>query len=329
MKSTISTFLALSFWLFGCSTEDDAEVTASGTLEATEVTISAEATGRVLELHIEEGSNVPSGDTLMILDHTDYVLQLRHAEAALAVAEAQYAIARKGPREEDIQAAEQILRQSQAQLKNAEEDDRRMKELLEAQSVTRKQVDDAETRFLVAQAQFRNAQENYRKLKRGLRPEEVDAARAQRNQAKVQVEIIKKRISDCFISAPISGTVTHRFVEIGELVTLGSSVAKVANLDQMDLWIYVPEQEVAKIQLRQATEVQIDAYPEKVYSGRVVFISPDAEFTPKNIQTKDERVKLVFGVKIRVDNPDHELKSGIPADATIRLVAGGRRGEEK
>ncbi|MFQ5797476.1 MAG: HlyD family secretion protein [Bacteroidota bacterium] len=320
MKRIRILLMALSLGFLGCSPGDDEQVIASGTLEATEVTVSAEVTGKVLELRIEEGSNVASDDTLAILDYTDYVLQLRQAEAALGVADAHYRIAKKGPREEDIQAAEQLLRQSEAQLENAERDYGRMKELFEAQSITKKQLDDAETKYLVGQAQFRSARENYQKLKTGFRTEEVDAARAQRDQANAQVDLIKEKIADCFITVPIAGTVTHRFVEIGELVIVGSSVARVANLDQMNLWIYVPEQEVAKVQLNQPIDVRIDAYPEKSYAGQVVFISADAEFTPKNIQTKDERIKLVFGVKIKVENPGHELKSGLPADATIRFV---------
>ncbi len=328
MKRISCLLLGLTSLLFGCSAGREDPITASGTLEATEVTISAEVTGKVLERFIEEGSVVSAGDTMVILDHTEFLLQLRRADAALAAAEAQYAIARKGAREEDVQAAEQFLRQSEAQLRNAEEDHRRMEELFDAKSVTKKQLDDAETRFLVAQAQFRSAQENYHKLKKGLRPEEVDAARAQSDQAKAQVEIIKKKIADCFITAPIAGTVTHRFLEIGELVTAGSSVARLANLDRMDLWIYVPEEDVARVQLNQPVKVQIDAYPEKSYSGHVVFISPDAEFTPKNIQTKDERVKLVFGVKIKVENPDHELKSGLPADARIEFDNLSNRGKD-
>lgn len=306
MKQTRFLFMALVLGLMGCSSGDNEEITASGTLEATEVTVSAEVIGRVVELRYEEGSRIAAGDTLAVLDNTDYVLQLRQAEAALSAAEAQYRLALEGFRKEDILQAE-------ANFQTAEADYNRMKELLASQSVTQKQYDDAYARYVTAK-------QTYEKLTRGLRQEEIRAAQAHRDQVKAQVELIKNKIGDCFITAPIAGTATHRFVEAGEFVNVGSSVARIANLDQMDLWIYVPEPEVGKIQLQQLVDVQIDSFPDKTFAGRVVFISPEAEFTPKNIQTKDERVKLVFGVKIKVENPNHELKSGLPADATIRLV---------
>jgi HlyD family secretion protein len=116
----------------------------------------------------------------------------------------------------------------------------------------------------------------------------------------------------------VSGVVTHRPVEVGELVAPGGVVAVLSKLDRLHLTIYVTAVEMGRIRLVQEAEVRIDADPGRAFPGRVVYLSPEAEFTPRNVQTKEDRVKLVFGVKIEVDNPDGALKPGLPADATIR-----------
>jgi HlyD family secretion protein len=177
-------------------------------------------------------------------------------------------------------------------------------------TVSAKQFEDVQTRYTVAK-------QTYEKLKRGSRIEEIQMARARRDQASAQLLSLRKKFTDCVIAAPSAGTVTRRFVEPGEFVGMGVSIVRIANLSDMELMIYVPEGDLPFIRLGQTAEVKVDAFADRSFSGRVVFISPTAEFTPKNIQTKDERTKLVFGVKIKIANPDGALKAGIPADVTI------------
>ncbi|MGH2567060.1 MAG: HlyD family secretion protein, partial [Bacteroidota bacterium] len=278
-------------------------ITESGTLEATEVTVSAQVGGMVNSVRVDEGSAVQAADTLFILDSTDWVLQLRQAEAGLAMSEAQYKLALQGMRKEDVIQAE-------ANFKNAEDDLKRMEELWAAKSVSQKQVDDARTRFTVAE-------QAYEKAKRGSREEEIVLARARRDQAAAQVASLKKKVNDCTITAPIPGTVTKRFVERGELVGAGMALLKISNLQQMSLTVYLPETDLPRVRLGDRARVRVDAFPERDFEGTVIFLSPTAEFTPKNIQTRDERTKLVFGVKLSVQNQDGTLKAGIPADVTF------------
>jgi HlyD family secretion protein len=297
------TIIAALQLLIGCSGNSNDHIEASGTIEGTDITIGSEVAGRVREVRVEEGTRVQRGDTLVVIDDADYQLQLRVAVANQAAAEAQYRLAVRGSRKEDILQAE-------AAFKSAEKDFRRMKELLASQTITQKQYDDAEARYITTQ-------QTYDKLVKGLRPEEVDAARARKDQASAQTDQLRKKVRDCYVLAPSAGTVTLKAVEPGELVAPGSNLVRLTYLDEVKLTIYVNEVQVTRIQLGQKATVSIDSGRE--FEGKVVYRSPVAEFTPKNVQTKEERTKLVFGVKILVPNPDGALSPGIPADASIAL----------
>jgi HlyD family secretion protein len=303
-----SSLLVLGAFLLGCQGDGTEAIEASGTIEGTDIDLAAEVTGRVLAVRCDEGSRVQIGDTLVILDDEDYQIQLRQQLANLAAAEAQYTLAREGSRREDIALAE-------ATLKNAQTDFRRMQELLENHTITQKQYDDAQTRYVTAQ-------QTYEKVMRGLRPAEIQAARAKRDQAAAQVEQSRKRVKDCRIVAPAQGTVTLRGVEPGEFVVAGSNVLRITNLDRVKLTIYITEEQLGMVRVGDVARISVDAYPGRTYEGKVVYISPVAEFTPKNVQTKEERTKLVFGVKIEAANSEGVLKPGMPADAKILLDNG-------
>jgi len=222
----------------------------------------------------------------------------------------QYKLALEGPRKEDVA-------QGKANYESAKADLQRMEELFKTKSISDKNVEDARTRFTLAE-------QTWEKLQRGSRREEVDLAKARRDQATAQMAQLQKKVNDCTITAPIGGTIVNRFVETGELVTPGAAVARIADLREMEVNIYVAETVLPRIQLNQRATVVVDAFPERQFEARVVFLSPTAEFTPKNIQTKDERIKLVFAVKLKVQNAEGSLKAGLPADVTIDF-----QGEEK
>lgn len=147
--------------------------------------------------------------------------------------------------------------------------------------------------------------------------QEKDNADTRLAQAQAALVLTRKMLDNCYIISPLSGTVTAKAVEVGDLATPGAVIVSVSKLDTVKLTIYVSETELPKVKLGAAAEVRIDAGPKRVFPGRVTFISPTAEFTPKNIQTREDRVKLVFGVRIQIPNPDGTLKPGLPADATV------------
>lgn len=301
MKYMMTFLLAVT--LISCSGNHGSEISASGTIEGTDINIGVEVNGRVKEVRIDEGTRVKTGDTLVIIDDTEYNIQLRQASTNMESFEASYRLSLEGSRKEDIVQAE-------AAFKTAETDYNRMKELLATKAITQKQYDDAYNKYI-------STQQTFQKLERGSRPEEINGAREKRDNAAAQVDLLKKRIHDCTILAPSAGTVTLKAVEPGELVAVGMNVVRITYLDKVKLTIYLNEQQVGNVHLGASAKVTIDNNEKKSYDGKVEYISPAAEFTPKNVQTKEERTKLVFGVKIEVNNPDGSLKPGLPADATI------------
>jgi HlyD family secretion protein len=295
-------------------------ISASGTIEAVEVNVAARVGGQVLELSVGEGARVAPGDRLALIDHAALDIQLRQAEAGVRLAGSQLALLVKGARSEDIRQAEAALKQAEAALKVAEDDARRMRELFRTGSVTSKQADDAGARLTVAAAQRDAADEALGKVRKLARPEEVQAAEARLDQARAAADLLAKSIADCAIIAPTAGVVTHKVLEKGEFVTPGSTVVTLSELDSVYVMIYLTEKEIGRVRLGDAADVGIDAFPGRAFPGRVTYISPEAEFTPKNVQTKEDRVKLVFGVKVEIENKDGLLKPGLPADATIRVA---------
>lgn len=289
----------------GCGGNGRNVIEASGTIEGTDVNVGVEAAGRVTQVRVAEGARVRQGDTLLVVDDADYRIQLRQAEANLASFESQFQLALEGSRKEDLTQAEVAYKTAQA-------DYRRMEGLLASQTVTQKQYDDVYARYV-------SAQQTYEKLRSGARPEEIAGARSRREYAAAQVDLLRKKVHDCVLLSPTGGVVTLRAIEPGELVGVGTNVFRITYLDRVNLMIYVNEQDLGRIKLGQGAQVSIDAFPGRSFNGTVVYIAPSAEFTPKNVQTKEERTKLVFGVKIEAENPDGALKPGLPADARLTI----------
>ncbi len=319
------TALALALALAGCNGNGRNEIGASGTIEATEVDVAAQVGGRVQELRIDEGSQVRTGDTLAILDTTGPRYQFLQAQAGVDLADAQLRLVLKGARDEDIAQAQALVQQAEAAQQTAASDARRASELLAAGSATRKQKDDADARLVGANAQLNAAHQGLNKMQQFARPEDIASARARLAQAQAVRDLAQKNLANCFIIATTNGTVTNKVVEVGDLAIPGGIVAAVSQLDTVDLMIYVSEVELARVKLGADAEVKIDVSTKRVFPGKVVYISPTAEFTPKNIQTREDRVKLVFGVKVEIPNPDGALKPGLPADATVKAEPANRK----
>lgn len=310
-----------SFILFlSCSdNKDDDILKSSGTIETINVTISSKISGQIKEQYFNEGDKVKTGDLLMKLDHELLDIQLRQMEAGVEVANAQLNLLLSGARKEDVLQAQDILKQAKINLDAAKTDFNRFKILYDSNSVTKKQYEDALTRYNISLAQYNSAKENLEKVKTIVRPQEIETARANLKKSIAAVDLIKKNIEECKIYSPVDGYITKRFVEAGENITPSTSLMQISNLKTVELVIYVSEIALGKIKVGQNADIKIDSFKDKTYKGKIIFISPEAEFTPKNIQTEDERTKLVFAVKIQIPNPELELKSGMPADAYIKI----------
>ena len=317
-KYLITTILSLL--IFACSGNNrNSIIEESGTIEATESVISSQAAGKIIKIIKDEGAQVTTGDTIVIIDHEALDIQRKQMIANKEIARAQLDLLIIGARREDINQAEQILNQAEVNFEIARSDKERMENLIKANTITQKQYEDATARFDIAQAQLNSAKENFNKIKNIARPEEIAQAKANYQKAEAVVESIDKNIRDCYVVSPMNGFVIKKFIELGETVSMLSSLFKLADLSKAKVTIYVSETEIGKIKLRQKAEIKVDSFPDKSFEGKVIYISSEAEFTPKNIQTKDERTKLVFAVKIEIPNPQQELKTGLPADVKIIL----------
>lgn len=305
----------------GCNDEENAdEITGSGNIEATDIVISSKTPGQIKEIFVKEGDMVKANDILFIVDHDLLDIQLRQALASVRQADAQLNLLLQGARSEDILIAEDNVTSAEINLSQAESDMKRFRNLFESGSGTEKAYDDAKTLYELRLNQLKIAEENLNKVKTIVRKEEIESARANLNRSQANADLIRKNIEDCTVRSPLEGIITKKLAEPGEFVTTGSSVLNIADLKVVNLYIYVTEQQLGKIRTGQKAEITNDTYPGKKYTGEVIYISPEAEFTPKNIQTKEERTKLVFGIKIRIPNDLYELKSGMPADAEIIIT---------
>jgi HlyD family secretion protein len=181
-------------------------------------------------------------------------------------------------------------------------------------------LQDSETRYKVAEAQNAAAQQALQKVRKLSRPEEIKAAQARLAQAEAGRDLLNKTIADATILSPTAGIVTHKSKEPGEFATPGTTLLTIADLDNVRLNIYIKGIDLGRVHLDQRAEVRIDSHPDRIFGGTVTFISPEAEFTPKNVQTQEERVKLVYRVKIQIPNPEGILKPGMPADASLPVT---------
>ena len=217
-----------------------------------------------------------------------------------------------------LQAARAALAQAQAELEGAQQYLNALRAMRANPLTLEAQLHTTEMQHRLAEAQVAAAQAALDELEAGPTEEEIAMAEAQVRQAEAAVRLIDAQIAQLTLTAPMDGIVTSRSGQAGETATAGAPLLTIANLDEVTLVIYIPENRIGQVQVGQEVEVQVDSFPERVFVGQMASIAGEAEFTPRNVQTQEERVNLVFAVKVRIPNPGHDLKPGMPADATIR-----------
>jgi len=217
-----------------------------------------------------------------------------------------------------LQASRAALTQAQAELSGARQYLGALLSMRDNPLSLVAELHGAETQVRLAEAQVGAAQAALDELEAGSTAEEIAVAEAQVHQAEAGVRLIDAQIAQLTLTAPMEGIVTSRSAQAGETATAGLPLLTIANLDDVTLVIYIPETRVGHVQVGQEVEVKVDSFPDRVFLGEVVNIAGEAEFTPRNVQTQEERVNLVFAVKVRLPNPEHTLKPGMPADATIQ-----------
>lgn len=295
----------------------------SGTVEATEVQLGFQAGGRVESLAVREGDAVKAGQELATLDRTETLARRAQAVAGREAARAGLAELESGFRREEIAQASAAREAARARLDDAARDRERTARLFQAGAVSQEASEKAALAEAVARSVFEQAEEQVRILESGPRRERIAAQRAQVEAADAAVAAIDAVLANMTVVTPTDGIVTLRHREPGESVPPGAPVFTV--MDPADRWvrIYVPEDRIGAVALKQSASIRSDTWPDREYQGEVAFIASEAEFTPKNVQTPEERVKLVYAVKVRITgDPGGELKPGMPAD--VRLDIGAR-----
>lgn len=293
-------------------------IVASGTVEATDADLGFQVPGRVLHVFAREGDAVAAGTVLARLDARELEASLEAARAQLAVAEARLVELESGARPQEVATAQAAVRSAEQRALEALREAERSRTLFAGGAISRQALDRAETALDVANAALEQAREQLALVLEGARSEAIRAQRAAVDQARANIRRAEAALAYAVVTAPFAGVVTVRHREPGESVAAGAPVLTL--LDPGDRWvrIYVREDRIGLVRLGMEAEIVADTHPDRVYAGEVVFIGDQAEFTPRNVQTTEDRVRLVYPVKVRITGDERfELKPGIPADVTL------------
>jgi HlyD family secretion protein len=310
---------ALATWLLLRGEGSDAgRIAAFGTVEATEADLGFQVPGRVETIAPREGDTVAAGAELARLDTDELVAARDGAAAQLSATGARLAELRKGSRPQEVAQAEAGVRSARQRADDAGRDAERARTLFEGGAVSRQALDKALTARDVSEAALDQAEQTLALVREGPRVETMQAQQAMVDQARANLARAEATLRNAVVRAPFSGRVTVRHREPGETVGPGAPVLTL--LDPSERWvrIYVREDEIGRVQIGMGADITSDTYPDRHYRGEVTYIGSEAEFTPRNVQTTEERTKLVYPVKVRIiDDPDFQLKPGIPADVVL------------
>jgi HlyD family secretion protein len=295
----------------------EGKIFVSGNIEATEIDLSFRLSGQIVSLPIKEGDRLKKNQVVANLDIRTLVAQKGTAEADLANARAVLDQFEEGTRVEAIAQARALWKAAESKLKFAQDQYQRYVGLFKEGAVSAQNFDTIESSYKVALEDYNNASQRLKELETGPREQEIRAARARWEAAKWNLERIKLDIEYSTLETPVAAVVLVKAAELGEVTLPGATVATVAAIDEVWLKGYVSEKDLGKVKLGQKAEITTDTFPGKVYPGVVTFISSRAEFTPKNVQTREERIKQVYRVKLTIQNLEQELKIGMPAEGYI------------
>lgn len=277
----INVSLFVLLFVVACSDTDKKYLKLSGTVEITEVNIAAEVPGKVEKIYVEEGDRVRKGDSLILLEQDKYKLQLEQAEG-------------------QMKALERNLEALQLNYSNTDKNYERVKKLKEESAIDEAQFDMVKTQ-------------------RDALSKQIEATRSQLSSVRATFELAKSQIEDTKISSPIDGVVLHKLIEAGEVVVAGIPLLTIGDVAKPWVKTYIPQKYIGKINLGDIATIYSDSFPGREFSGRITYISQKEEFTPKNLVTEDERTKMVYRIKISVDNQSGELKPGQYVDLRIKL----------
>ena len=311
----LSTIGAFAIYRTTSAADNTGAILASGTVEATQAELGFQLAGRLQALSVREGDKVSAGAELALLERDDLLAQREVAKAQVAAAQAVLSELVAGSRREEIAHARAALTVATERRNAASRDVDRLKPLADQSLISKQAFDNQTTALAIANGEVTKAKEELQILETGPRSERIAAQRASLAQAAATVQRIEAQLAQTSLEAPFTGTVTVRHREPGEALSPGTPVLTVRNFDDRWVRIYVPGDEVGKLTLGQAAKIIGDADPAKAYAGTISYIASVAEFTPRNVQSTKDRVKLVYEVRVRITGDAMvDLKPGLPAD---------------
>lgn len=322
MKRT-AVFVSLLFAasLTACTGSDvpSDQVVLAGTVEAREVGLAFRVNGRIESLSTDEGRSVARGQTVAQLDAAPYRLAVERAEAEMRAAKAALEVLQAGSRAQEIRAAEASLAAARAELAYARSELERIQTLVKRNLASQEQLDQVQLRVRSAQAGVTRARQELALLQEGPRQEEIRRAQAQFDASRAALATARQQLDFTTLDSPVNAIVSVRMAEAGEVVAAGQPVFRVTELDQPWVRAYLSETNLARVRLGQPARVAVDGV-DRVFEGTLSFISPEAEFTPKTVETRELRTGLVYRIKIQLENPEGVLKLGMPADVVLPVA---------
>jgi HlyD family secretion protein len=303
--------------------DEEGVLRVSGTVEATDARLGFDAAGRIAELWVREGDEVEAGQVLARL--ADDELRARRGQAAAGVEAAEAALRElhRGSRPQEVAQAREAVAAAGEELEQARREHARTATLYEGGATAREAFDRSATAAELAESRVAQAEERLALVREGPREEAIEAQAARLEEALAALAAVEARLGDATLEAPFAGRVTTKHRTVGETVAPGVPVVTLQDLSDRWVRVYVPEDRLGAVHLGQAARIASDTFSGRSYAGEVSFLSSEAEFTPKNVQTPEERVRLVYALKVRVTgDPEGELKPGMPVDVELDLAPG-------
>jgi len=288
-------FVGLSLYFFKKQEKPRGLLILHGRVEGKEINIGSKVQGRIIRLYKRESDPVKKGELLAELRPDEYLAMLYSAQKEVQAAE------------ETVLMAQSYLLKSQATVEQAKKDLERYRALFQEGLVSKRDLEIAELNYISALAELK-VNERY-----------AAQAKAKQSSALQRLKEVEVYFRETKIYAPADGVILSRVAEEGEVVNPGQVIYNMVDLNKLYIKVYIPEPELGKVKLGQQARVYVDAYPDRYFNGTLTRVYEQAEFTPKNVETKDERVKLVFGAEVSVENPEGLLKPGMPADVVLKI----------
>jgi HlyD family secretion protein len=320
-RTTVLLFMAMLLSACQFPWEDNADdhvIDLSGTVDAREVALGFQVGGRLQALHVDEGVAVRTGQPMAGLEPADYQLALQRAEAELESARMTLAALVAGTRAQELKVAEAAVTQARSELQYAQSEVKRLTALLAKNLASQEQLDQSQLRLNIDKSALDQARHKLELLREGPRKQDIDRAKADLAARQAALDTARRQLGYTQLLSPVDGIVSLRLAEEGEVLAAGQPVLRVTELGKPWVRAWLRESDLARVTLGQAAEVRVDGLPDQPFEGHLSFIAPEAEFTPKTVETRELRSDLVYLIKVEVANPGGQLKVGMPADVILK-----------